>query len=133
MNVFSRLKGWSDSRGISQQIPNRNGYIANKVEELGEYADAMKLSDENEAIDAIADSMVFDATELVKMGYDIEKVLNEVLLVVESRTGVWDDYNNKFQKDKSPEAQARWYKPDYINNCKSNTNYTGSLFEHGGQ
>lgn len=114
MNIFKRLKDWSDSRGISQQEPNRNGYIANKVEELGEYAEAMKKGNENEAVDAIADSMVFDATELVKMGYNIELVLNEVLKVVESRDGKWDVINNKFQKDTSPDAQAKWYEPNYV-------------------
>lgn len=130
LNVFERWRDWADNRGISKQTPDRNGYIANKVEELGEYAEAMKKNDENEAIDAIADSMTFDATELVKMGYDIERVIAEVLLVIESRTGKWDELNNKFQKDMSAEAVAKWYIPDYVKNCKAKTNYTGSLFAH---
>lgn len=131
LDVFNRLKEWSDSRGISQQEPDRNGYIANKVEELGEYAEAKKIGDKNETIDAIADSMVFDATELVKEGFDIELVLNEVLKVVESRTGHWDKINNKFQKDTSTEARVKWYKADYVNNCKAKTERTGSLFGFG--
>ena len=155
MNVFSRLKGWSDSRGISQQPVSQNdwqtvrdsleiqhkllkltgvkGYVLNALEELVEYADAMLVGDENGAVDAILDGGVFGATELVKMRYDIEKSYDEVLKVVESRTGRWDDAIGKFQKDKSPEAVARWYQPNYIENCKLSTNYTGSLFEHGVQ
>ncbi len=151
LNTFERLKGWSDSRGISQQalpqqdyglasevllevhsrLQNRgvSGYILNKLEELEEYAIAMHGGHENDVIDAIADSMVFDSTELVKMGYDIEKTTDEVLKVVESRTGKWDESLGKFMKDKSPEAQARWYNPDYIARCKFNTNKTRSLFQ----
>ncbi len=150
MKIFSRLKSWSDSRGISQQPVSQNewsylkdllesththlkyrnvqGYVLNKIEELQEYADAMYKNNENDAIDAIADSSVFDLTELVKMGYDIELVMDEVLKVIESRTGVWDENLGKFQKDKSPEAQARWYTPNYIKNSKLPINNTGSLF-----
>ena len=153
MNVFNRLKGWSDSRGISQQkIPKQDfglvsevllethsrlhnrgisGYVLNKLEELQEYAEAMHSGYENDAVDAVADSAVYDATEMVKMGYSIEKTLAEALLVIESRTGEWDDSLGKFAKDKSPEAKAKWYTPDYITNCKLPTNVTGNLFEHG--
>ena len=113
MNIFKRLKDWSDSRGISKQEPNRNGYTANIVEELGEYLEAAKKGDEGESVDAICDIMVFSATELVKMGYDIEKSMNQVLLEVESRTGEWDDKNKKFQKYLTDEAKALWVKADY--------------------
>ena len=113
MDIFNRYRAWAIRTGIADQEPNRNGYIANKVEELGEYAEAMKQGKEYDAVDAIADSITFDCTELVKMGYDIEKVLNEVLMVVESRVGTWDNVNNKFQKDMSDEAKANWYSPRY--------------------
>lgn len=117
MNIFSRLRAWSNERGITKQQPDRNGFCSNITEELGEYLDAFKNSDVDGVVDAIADIRVFCATELVKMGYDIEKVDNEVLLVVESRIGEWDETNNKFQKNMSKEAKANWYTPEY-NNCK---------------
>ena len=113
MNIFKRLKAWSDSRGISRQEPNRNGFNANIVEELGEFLDAAKKNDIGESVDAIADIMVFSATELVKMGYNIEKVMDQVLLEIESRTGEWDDKNKKFQKYLTDEAKALWVKADY--------------------
>ena len=148
MSNSKRLKDWSDSRGISQQEVSVNdwsaitpvldtihsslkengvqGYVLNKIEELVEYCEAMRDGDENGAVDAIADSSVFDATELVKMGYDIDKTMNEVLMVVESRTGQWDESLGKFIKDGSPE-----YEPDYVKNCKLIEERTTSLFGHG--
>jgi len=117
MDIFNRLRAWAISRGIAKQKPDRNGFVANITEELGEYLEAFKSGDQNGKIDAIADIRVFCATELVKEGYDIEKVDNEVLCVVESRIGAWDETNNKFQKDMSNEAMANWYEPDY-DKCK---------------
>lgn len=117
MNISNRLRAWAISRGIAKQEPNRNAFVANITEELGEYLEAFKKGNQNEIVDAIADIRVFCATELVKMGYDIEKVDNEVLMVIESRVGVWDDVNGKFQKDESKEAIAEWYEPDYMTNC----------------
>lgn len=117
MNVFNRLRAWAISRGISEQQPDRNGFVANITEELGEYLDAFKNSDEDGIVDAIADIRVFCATELVKMGYDIEMVDSEVTKVIESRIGEWDETNNKFQKDTSEEAKANWYEPCY-RKCK---------------
>jgi phosphoribosyl-ATP pyrophosphohydrolase len=117
MNIFQRARTWAIDRRIADQEPNRNAFIANIVEELGEYAEAMKQNDTEETVDAVADIMVFSLTELVKMGYDSEKVMDEVLKVVESRVGKWDEVNNKFQKDLSEEARLNWYTPDY-NSCK---------------
>ena len=117
MNIFDRARAWAIDRHIADQEPSRNAYIANIVEELGEYAEAMKEQDESESIDAIADIIVFSLTELTKMGYDSEKVMDEVLKVVESRVGKWDEVNNKFQKDLSEEARLNWYKPNY-KSCK---------------
>jgi hypothetical protein len=51
------------------------------------------------------------------MGYDILCVMNEVMLVLESRTGEWNDELGKFIKDESDEAKAKWYEPDY-SKCK---------------
>ncbi len=151
MRVLDRIKEWSDSRGISQQEVSQNdwalveqslqmtynylnfngvsGYVLHKLEELIEYCEAQSKGDENGIVDAIADSTIFDTTEMVKSGYNIELVLNEVLNVIESRTGKWDDNIQKFVKDKSPEARARWYEPDYVKNCKEPVNKTPSLLD----
>ena len=148
--TFDRIKIWSRNKGISQQKVVVNdwgltvdllngqhelfktlkisGYVLNKIEELTEYAEAMRVGDVNEAVDAICDSTIFDMTELDKMGFDNESCVDEVLNVVESRTGSWDDKLGKFVKDKSPEAKSRWYKHDYVNRCTLKEDTTGSLF-----
>ena len=148
--TFDRIKVWSRTRGISQQKVATNnwivtvdllkgqhelfkslkisGYVLNKIEELTEYAEAMRVGDMNEAVDAICDSTIFDMTELDKMGFDNEPCIDEALKVVESRTGSWDDKLGKFVKDTSPEAKARWYKHDYVNRCTLKEDSTGSLF-----
>ena len=118
MTISDRLRAWSISRGIAKQEPNRNAFVANITEELGEYLEAFKKGDEDEVVDAIADIRVFCATELVKMGYNIDKVDEEVLQVIESRTGEWNEEMGKFIKDQSEEAKANWYEPDYINKCR---------------
>ncbi len=117
MNTFNRLRTWAVDRGIADQQPDRNGFVANITEELGEYLEAFKKGNVNDVVDAIADIRVFCATELVKMGYDIEKVEDEVLCVIESRTGSWDATNNKFQKDMSTKATSNWHFANY-KDCK---------------
>jgi hypothetical protein len=149
MNIFNRLKDWADSRGISKQDVSQNdwvkvrnelltlhlsfknmgvkGYVLNIVEELTEYSEAMLNDDINEVVDAICDVEVFSATELVKMGFDIEKSYNEVLKIIESRTGRWDDNLGKFVKDYKPET---WYNADYVKNCKAYIDKTGNIFDN---
>jgi len=122
-DVINEVIEWSISRGIHTQTPNRNGYIANKVEELGEYAEATKKGDLNDTIDAIADSMIFDITELGKHNLNPTLVLEEVLKVLNSRCGHWDCDMCKFIKDTSEKAKKLWYEPDYINNCKIGSSY----------
>lgn len=138
--VNRRIRKWANERKISEQKPNNNswkflitllsvsfylmrvfgtkGYPMHKIEELIEYCEAKRDGDENGVIDSIADSRIFDANELIKEGMSITDVDEEVLKVIESRTGKWDDKQGKFIKDKSDEARARWYEPDYINNCQ---------------
>lgn len=111
--ILMRFKSWADSRRISEQAPDRNGFVANITEELGEYLEATKQKDFDETIDAICDIVTFSLTELTKYDVSIPRALDEVLKVIESRVGQWDDVNNKFQKDVSPEAKANWYTPNY--------------------
>jgi hypothetical protein len=180
IETLNGLKKWSDSRGITRQPPVIEDFIANIIEEQGEWLAGAKAKDSYEMIDAVADNAVFTITEcfklgaeptqladnlptfsdfvdrfkneedssrnlynlaiifvlgdrqseleldlllhisfqkMVTMGYDPEKVMDEVIKVLESRTGEWDNANGKFQKDTSPEAQAKWYTADY-ESCK---------------
>ena len=51
--------------------------------------------------------------QLEQLGYDSYKCMLETIKEISSRTGHFDETIGKFVKDKSPEAQAKWYKADY--------------------
>ena len=101
---FERIKDWSDERLITQQEPDRNGFVAMIVEELGEFIASDSIDGR---IDAMADIIVFAYGEIAKYGYDGDKVMNEVIKEISSRVGAYDPATKKWQKDKSPEAQAQ--------------------------
>lgn len=111
---FERIRDWSDERLITFQQPDRNGFVAMIVEELGEFIAA---PDTEGRIDAMADIIVFAYGEIAKYGYHGDKVMNEVIKEISSRVGSYDPNTKKWQKDKSPEAQAKWYTADFTN-CK---------------
>jgi len=107
---YERIKQWSDERLITQQEPDRNGFVSMIVEELGEF---LESKDDHGRVDAMADMIVFCYGEIAKYGYDGDLVMNEVIKEISSRTGAYDPKTKKWQKDKSPEAQARWYSADF--------------------
>jgi len=113
---FTRIKEWSDERLITFLEPDRNGFVSMIVEELGEF---LESKDNHGRIDAMADIIVFAYGEMAKYGYDGDKVMDEVIKEISSRDGVYDFNTKKWQKDKSPEAQANWYTADFTN-CKLN-------------
>lgn len=112
--IFERIKDWSDERLITFNPPDRNGFVSMIVEELGEF---LESKDDDGRIDAMADIVVFALGEMAKYGYNGDKVMDEVIKEISSRTGAYDPATKKWQKDKSPEAQARWYTADFTN-CK---------------
>ena len=111
---FERIKDWSDERLITQQEPDRNGFVAMIVEELGEFIASDSIDGR---IDAMADIIVFAYGEIAKYGYDGDKVMDEVIKEISSRVGAYDPATKKWQKDKSPEAQAQWYTANFTD-CK---------------
>ena len=115
--TLEKFIDWANERGIDKMLPSRNGYTANTVEELGEWQKAWDDKDTHEMIDALADIVVFSCTELVKLGYNPDKVLQETYKEINSRIGSWNTADDKWKKDTSPEAKAKWYKANY-ENCK---------------
>lgn len=111
---FERIKEWSDERLITQQTPDRNGFLAMIVEELGEFLEA---KDDNGRIDAMADIIVFAYGEMAKYGYHGDKVMDEVIKEISSRTGAYSSVTKKWQKDTSDAAKAKWYTANF-DNCK---------------
>lgn len=58
--------------------------------------------------------LVFNCKHLCKnLGFDFYKCMLETIKDIESRTGYYDENLNKFIKDTSDEAKAKWYKADY--------------------
>lgn len=47
------------------------------------------------------------------LGFNPFICMDETIKEISSRTGSYDESIGKFVKDKSPEAQAKWYKADY--------------------
>jgi len=62
-------------------------------------------------LDGACDANVFGGGLIRKLGYNPDIAMDETLKEIESRVGSIQD--GKFVKDKSPEAQANWYKADY--------------------
>ena len=115
---YERIKEWSDERMITIQKPDRNGFIAMIVEECGEF---LESKDTDGRIDAMADIIVFCYGEMAKYGYNGDKVMDEVIKEISSRRGAYQPDVGKWMKDKSPEAQALWYKADFTK-CKIGDN-----------
>lgn len=113
MSVIGQIVEWGNERGITTQTHNTAGFIKNIVEELAELIEADKLDDQQGRIDAICDIVVFCVTELPKLHTIPEAALLETFKEINSRTGGWSEEKQKWIKDTSEEAQARWYKANY--------------------
>lgn len=50
---------------------------------------------------------------MVELGYDPVVCMEETFKEINSRTGYFDEGLNKFVKDTSEEAKAKWYRADY--------------------
>lgn len=52
-------------------------------------------------------------TLATEMGYDFKIAMNETIKEISSRTGAFDESLNKWIKDTSKEARAKWYQANY--------------------
>jgi hypothetical protein len=97
-----------------EMVSNLNSEEARPAaEEIAEMIMALgdgKMNPER-VVDAACDIKVFASGLINKIGYDGDLAMNEVLQEIESRTGSLQD--GKYTKDKSAEAQAKWYKADF--------------------
>jgi len=108
MTNFERIKEWSDERLITQQDPDRNGFVSMIVEELGEFLEAK--SDEGR-IDAMGDIIVFAYGEMAKYGYNGDKVMDEVIREISSRTGAYDPETKSGRRIGLPKPKLNGMKP----------------------
>jgi hypothetical protein len=55
--------------------------------------------------------------EVITLGFDPDKCMDEVMKEISSRTGAYNETTKKWTKFKTPEAKALWYSADFTN-CK---------------
>ncbi|EPE0650346.1 hypothetical protein ACSFW4_001739 [Campylobacter jejuni] len=76
-----------------------------------EYRDKIKYYNEYKEFEYL---MIIEIEYLVNiLGFDFYKCMLQTIKEIESRKGYYDENLNKFIKDTSDEAKAKWYKADY--------------------
>ncbi len=69
-------------------------------------------------VDAYCDIITFATGALLKLGHNPEIAIDECGKEINSREGTYNPGSKKWEKFKTPEAKAKWYKADY-ESCKS--------------
>jgi len=128
MDILNSIVEWNRERGLDKQPSNRTSATRMLMEELLEYngiEDIEMLNaltnhvvagppvDADEKVDALCDLIVIATGELLKMGYDPNKAMDETIKEISSRTGSFNEASGKWEKFKTPEAQALWYTAQY--------------------
>ena len=113
-NIFTGLENWLKERHLDKIKYNHLKLIGQLTEEMCE---GIQRDGDHESVDWRCDCIVYLINSLTQDGYSAEKCLEQTLLEISSRVGHFDETIGKFVKDKSPEAQAKWYKADY-SKCK---------------
>lgn len=90
-----------------------NTLIANILTEL-RFASYFYLHNHLKKSKSYISEMLANINLLVeRLGFDFYKCMIQTIKEIESRTGYYDENLNKFIKDTSDEAKAKWYKADY--------------------
>ena len=130
MTILQKIIKWNEERGLIKKGFNHPKEVSFIIEELlestGKY-DSLSAREKSEiiskeividgevekekVIDAFADIIVFATGAIAKVGYDPDKVMDEVFKEIDSRKGKLVD--GKFVKDKDVEM----YVPDF-GKCK---------------
>ena len=101
---------------IVEEIIETNGRLTSKEakplarEIVAGFVDEVHANDEL-LVDCLGDMIVFAVGSILRLGFDPNMVVREVLKVIQSRTGAIIE--GKFEKDESPEAKANWYEADF--------------------
>jgi len=126
MSILKKIVDWNNERGLIERGFNHKNEISFIIEELlestGKY-DSITAREESiriaetitnnedvnkeEIVDAFADIIVFATGAIAKVGYDPDKVMNEVFKEIDSRKGKMID--GKFVKD----LDVEMYKSDF--------------------
>ena len=73
----------------------------------------LEADNTEEKVQAITNIVIVSYRELVNMGFDPDKCMNETLKEISSRIGSYSDKSKKWEKSKTPEAKALWYTADF--------------------
>lgn len=129
MNYIEALKGWREERGITgYSLETHVRCVAEELFELMHYNDEEckanvkafmglfykdVVINMNTVIDASCDMNVFNTNFIEQAGYCAETAMEETIKEISSRTGATNESTGKWEKFKTPEAQALWYTADY--------------------
>jgi hypothetical protein len=115
--VYCKLEELFEFLGINKcfQDEKQFKFLVNKYKKyiLDEASSMNAKATIEEKIDALCDDTVFNTGFVMRYGYDPTMALTETVLEIESRTGVYDEEQSKWIKDKSEEAKSRWYEARY--------------------
>ena len=113
MNVEKWLGSGSIVEWLGQAIYDpKFSYIEDIVYQQYLFLEAKTFEEEAQAM---TNMTISSLKEIVNMGFDPDKVMDEVMKEISSRIGAYSEESKKWQKDKSPEAQALWYTADFSN------------------
>jgi len=116
MNFIDEIIRFNTDRKLSYDF----NVEINMLEE--EFTEFRYSEDEpHEAIDALCDLIVLCVGAIHLKGYNVSKCMLEATKEINSRDGEINK-NGKFEKFKTPEAIAKWYKADYTK-CKYENEY----------
>lgn len=113
------LKTWRENRGLTEPQVSINKETGNPaiidmlLEEVEELRLALLNNDEHEIIDACNDLIVLSSNHVAQSGYDLDLTMKETLKEINSRTGSINENTGKWEKFKTSEAKAKWYKANY--------------------
>lgn len=113
---YGDIKDWiyNTNDGLMQHLKENNiEYTSRIVYYLGEFLE----SEDDGKVKAMANMIIDSYKTLYEMSFDADKCMDEVMKELNSRTGAYSEETKKWQKFKTPEAQALWYTADFTN-CK---------------
>ena len=83
-------------------------YLLNELPTTKEFRDEV-----DEYIRTIALQLSTSNSDIKNLGFEPTCTFSETLLEIQSRVGSVNPETGKWEKDKSPEARAKWYKANY--------------------
>ena len=110
---YGDIKEWLHNKNnvLIQHLKENNiEYTSRIIYYLGEF---LESQDDNGRVDAMINMIIDSYKTLYDISFDADKCMDEVMKELNSRTGAYSEETKKWQKFKTPEAQALWYTADF--------------------